>query len=111
LQGPTRCVLAAAVGVTGTATAGTILVMINMRSGLACRHAVRQLRGRTRDRRDQQPGGTRYVVVAALAVTAIDLLRDRPWTTPALSHDERLTVRRWNDIERIVDRTRPPSGR
>ena len=53
-------------------------------------------------------GGTTYVVVAALAVTAIELLRDRRWTIPAFVA---MTIGGQfllsNGIKWIVDRARP----
>ena len=53
-------------------------------------------------------GGTTYVVVAALAVTGVELLRDRRWTIPAFVA---MTIGGQfllsNGIKWIVDRARP----
>ena len=95
--------LAAAAVVTGTATAGAILLMIKTRSGVArvdtpfatwaAEHATEVSTEVMRT--ISEFGGTTYVVVAALAVTTIELLRDRRWTIPAfVRDDDRRTVPR-----------------
>ena len=83
--------LAAAVVVIGTAAAGAILLMIKTRSGFAradtpfAEWAAEHATEASTDvmRAISELGGTRYVVVVALAVTGIELLRDRRWAVPA----------------------------
>ena len=108
--------VAAAVVVIGTATAGAILLMIKTRSGVAradtpfAEWAAEQATAGSTDvmRAISQLGGTRYVLVAALAVTVIELLRDRRWAIPAFVA---VTVGGQfllsNGIKWIVDRARP----
>ena len=108
--------LAAGVVVIGTATAGAILVMIKTRSGVAradtpfANWAAEQATEASTElmRLISELGGTRYVVVAALAVTAIELWRDRRWTIPAfvaLTIGGQFVLS--NGIKWIVDRARP----
>ena len=108
--------LAAAAVVIGTATAGAILLMIKTRSGFAradtpfatwaAEHATEA--STEVMRAISEFGGTTYVVVAALAVTTIELLRDRRWTIPAFVA---MTIGGQfllsNGIKWIVDRARP----
>ena len=108
--------LAAAAVVIGTATAGAILLMIKTRSGFAradtpfadwaAEHATEA--STEVMRAISEFGGTTYVVVAALAVTGIELLRDRRWTIPAFVA---MTIGGQfllsNGIKWIVDRARP----
>ena len=108
--------LAAAVVVIGTATVGAILLMIKTRSGVAradtpfARWAADQATEASTEvmRAISELGGTRWVVVAALAVTGIELLRDRRWTIPAFVA---MTIGGQfllsNGIKWIVDRARP----
>ncbi|HEU4839866.1 MAG TPA: phosphatase PAP2 family protein [Ilumatobacteraceae bacterium] len=108
--------LAAAAVVIGTATAGAILVMIKTRSGFAradtpfARWAAEHATAASTEvmRAISDLGGTRYVVVVALAVTGVELLRDRRWTIPAFVA---MTVGGQfllsNGIKWIVDRARP----
>ena len=108
--------LAAAAVVIGTATAGVILLMIKTRSGFAradtpfAHWAAEQATEASTEimRAVSEFGGTTYVVVAALAVTAIELLRDRRWTIPAFVA---MTIGGQfllsNGIKWIVDRARP----
>ena len=108
--------VAAAVVVIGIATAGAILLMIKTRSGFAradtpfadwaADHATEA--STEVMRAISEFGGTRYVVVAALAVTGIELLRARRWTIPAFVA---MTIGGQfllsNGIKWIVDRARP----
>ena len=108
--------VAAAVVVIGIATAGAILLMIKTRSGFAradtpfadwaAEHATEA--STEVMRAISEFGGTTYVVVAALAVTGIELLRDRRWTIPAFVA---MTIGGQfllsNGIKWIVDRARP----
>ena len=108
--------LAAAVVVIGTAAAGAILLMIKTRSGFAradtpfAEWAAEQATEASTDvmRAISQLGGTRYVVLVALAVTAIELLRDRRWAVPAfvaMTIGGQFVLS--NGIKWIVDRARP----
>ena len=108
--------LAAAAVVIGTATAGAILLMIKTRSGFAradtpfatwaAEHATEA--STEVMRAISEFGGTTYVIVAALAVTGVELLRDRRWTIPAFVA---MTIGGQfllsNGIKWIVDRARP----
>ena len=82
--------LAAAAVVIGTATAGAILLMIKTRSGFARADTPFAHSAGERDpgvhrghAGDQRVRWNDLVVVAALAVTGIELRRDRRWTIPA----------------------------
>ena len=108
--------LAAAVVVIGTAAAGAILLMIKTRSGFAradtpfAEWAADHATEASTDvmRAISQLGGTRYVVVVAIAVTAIELLRDRRWAVPAfvaMTIGGQFVLS--NGIKWIVDRARP----
>jgi membrane-associated phospholipid phosphatase len=108
--------VAAAVVVIGTAAAGAILLMIKTRSGFAradtpfAEWAAEHATEASTDvmRAISQLGGTRYVVVAALAVTVIELLRDRRWAIPAfvvMTIGGQFVLS--NGIKWIVDRARP----
>jgi undecaprenyl-diphosphatase len=108
--------LAAALVVIGTATAGAILFMIKTRTGFAradtpfadwaAEHATEA--STEVMRAISEFGGTTYVVAAALAVTVVELMRDRRWTIPAFVA---MTIGGQfllsNGIKWIVDRARP----
>ena len=106
----------AAAVVIGTATAGALLLMIKTRSGVAradtpfAEWAAEHATATSTDvmRAVSNFGGTAYVLVAAVAVTAFELIRDRRWTIPAFVA---MTVGGQfvlsNGIKWVVDRARP----
>ena len=108
--------LAAAVVVIGAAAAGGILLMIKTRSGVAradtpfAEWAAEHATEASTDlmRAISQLGGTKYVVIVGLAITVIELLRDRRWAVPAFVA---MTIGGQfilsNGIKWIVDRARP----
>jgi undecaprenyl-diphosphatase len=108
--------LAAAAVLIGTAMAGAILLMIKTRSGFAradtpfANWAAEEATDASTKvmRAVSELGGTRCVVLAGLAVTGIELLRDRRWTIPAFVA---MTIGGQfllsNGIKWIVDRARP----
>ena len=108
--------LAAAAVVVGAAMAGAILLMIKTRTGFAradtpfanwaAEHATEASTGVMRA--ISEFGGTTYVVAAALAVTSIELMRDRRWAVPvfvAMTIGGQFLLS--NGIKWIVDRARP----
>ena len=108
--------VAAAIVVVGTALAGAILLMIKTRSGVAradtpfAEWAADNATQASTDvmRAISNFGGTMYVVLAAVAVTAFELVRDRRWTIPAFvvtTVGGQFLLS--NGIKWIVDRARP----
>jgi undecaprenyl-diphosphatase len=111
--------LLAAVGVllaAGAAVAGVVLVMVRTKSGLAradrplaewaAEHATETSTEIVRFISDF--GGTPFVVVGAVAVTAFELLRDRRWSVPlyvAIVVAGQFALS--NLIKLIVERARP----
>ena len=107
---------AAAAVAIGTAAAGVLLLMIKTRSGVAradtpfANWAAERATDASTEvmRAISELGGTRLVVLVALAVTVVELLRDRRWTVPAfvaMTIGGQFVLS--NGIKWLVDRARP----